>query len=262
MYKRQGYQNPTGAATTGDNYVLDTNDPLYREAMKNAAIMSAFAGQGRSQSDRLSDLLISGGLNLMSARPTGNIFSTAASSFKEPAAQYLKGSEAEDAFQRQIRLAGVTTAMSAQEAREKLKKEAEIANQKLEQGEKELFLKTSGLGAKGYGVWDTLSQLKKKGEKISFAGVTVENNKLNPIQVRGISEGTVFYDSEGRLYKKTDDKIGVVQIDTTGTEKPVEAKVQAPGFFDKYSRKALIERQKKLFQKLEELRLQKANQQD
>jgi hypothetical protein len=30
----------------------------------------------------------------------------------------------------------------------------------------------------------------------------------------------VFYDTEGRFYKKTDDNIGVVQIDTRGTQRP------------------------------------------
>ena len=79
-------------------------------------LFQAAAGQGRSQNDRLSDLLISGGLNLMSARPSGNIFSTAASAFKEPTSQYLKAKETEDAFQRQINLAAATQGISSVEA--------------------------------------------------------------------------------------------------------------------------------------------------
>jgi hypothetical protein len=63
-------------------------------------LTSAFAGQGRTKSDRLGDLLISGGLNLMSARPRGNIFATAAESFKEPTAQLLKEKQAEDSIQK------------------------------------------------------------------------------------------------------------------------------------------------------------------
>ena len=74
--KRAGYQEPTGAATPLDNYKIDPNDPLFKEAMRNAAMMNQFAGAGKSRDSRLSDLLISGGLNLMSARPSGNIFST------------------------------------------------------------------------------------------------------------------------------------------------------------------------------------------
>ena len=79
-------------------------------------LFQAAAGQGRSRDDRLSDLLISGGLNLMSARPSGNIFSTAASAFKEPTSQYLKAKETEDAFQRQINLAAATQGIPSVEA--------------------------------------------------------------------------------------------------------------------------------------------------
>jgi hypothetical protein len=169
--KRAGYQEPTGAATTSDNYKIDPNDPLFKEAMRNAAIMSQFAGAGRSRDSRLSDLLIRGGLRTLSERPAGNIFATVGRAFTPAVDEYLKGEDTEESFQRQLRLAGLTSAMTAQENREKYKKELELAGQKLEQGEKELFLKTSGLGAKGYGVWETLTGLKKAGEKISFAGV-------------------------------------------------------------------------------------------
>jgi hypothetical protein len=41
----------------------------------------------------------------------------------------------------------------------------------------------------------------------------------------------------------------------------IDAKVKEPSFFEKYSRSGLQERQKKLLQRLEELKLQKANQQ-
>ena len=81
-----------------------------------AALISAFAGKGRSQQDSLSDLLIQGGLNLMSARPRGNIFATAAESFKEPTSQYLKEGQVENAFQRQARLQGITSAIGSEDA--------------------------------------------------------------------------------------------------------------------------------------------------
>jgi hypothetical protein len=68
--------------------------PESASAIKSGAaregLLSAFAGQGRSKDERLGDLLISGGLNLMSARPGGNIFATAAESFKQPTAQLFK----------------------------------------------------------------------------------------------------------------------------------------------------------------------------
>ena len=259
--KRAGYQEPTGAATTLDNYKIDPNDPLFKEAMRNAAIMSQFAGAGRSRDSRLSDLLIRGGLRTLSERPAGNIFATVGRAFTPAVDEYLKGEDTEESFQRQLRLAGLTSAMTAQENREKYKKELELAGQKLEQGEKELFLKTSGLGAKGYGVWETLTGLKKAGEKINFAGVDLVNGVPDKKQVRGIAKDTVFYDTEGKLYKKTDDKLGIIQIDTRGEQKPDSAIVKEPGFFQKYSRSGLQERQKKLLQRLDQLKLQKANQQ-
>jgi hypothetical protein len=259
--KRAGYQEPTGAATTLDNYKIDPNDPLFKEAMRNAAIMSQFAGAGRSRDSRLSDLLIRGGLRTLSERPAGNIFATVGRAFTPAVDEYLKGEDTEESFQRQLRLAGLTSAMTAQENREKYKKELELAGQKLEQGEKELFLKTSGLGAKGYGVWETLTGLKKAGEKINFAGVDLVNGVPDKKQVRGIAKDTVFYDTEGKLYKKTDDKLGIIQIDTRGAQKPDSTIVKEPSFFEKYSRSGLQERQKKLLQRLEELKLQKANQQ-
>ena len=81
-------------------------------------IFQAAAGQGRSQNDRLSELLISGGLNLMSARPSGNIFSTAASAFKEPTSQYLKSAQDERNFGRQLDLSAATTAITSADAAE------------------------------------------------------------------------------------------------------------------------------------------------
>jgi len=259
--KRAGYQEPTGAATPLDNYKIDPNDPLFKEAMRNAAMMNQFAGAGKSRDTRLSDLLIRGGLRTLSERPAGNIFATVGRAFTPAVDEYLKGEDTEESFQRQLRLAGLTSAMTAQENKEKYKRELELAGQKLEQGEKELFLKTSGLGGKGYGVWDTITELKKKGEKVSFAGVALDGKNLNPTQVKGIAKDTVFYDSEGRFYKKTDNNIGVVPIDTKGTQRPIDVKVKEPGFFQKYSRSGLQERQRQLFKKLDELKLQKANQQ-
>ena len=88
-----------------------------KTAEGRAALISAFAGQGRSQNDKLSDLLIKGGLETMSARPDGNIFSTLAKSYKKPVDDYLKESQGEGAFQRQARLQGITSAISSEDAR-------------------------------------------------------------------------------------------------------------------------------------------------
>jgi hypothetical protein len=213
---------------------------LLSDAESKAAFMSAFAGSGRSRDDRLSDLLISGGLNLMSARPTGGILSTAASAFKEPTSQYLKGSEAEDSFQRQLRLAGLTSAMTSQENKEKYKKELEIAGLKLEQGEKELFLKTSGLGTNAGSIYDTKRALEKKGEKVVGAVSTVGSGdqvKPTPSSVLSIPEGSVFYDVNGNFYRRVpkdeSNKLGWKRIQLSGEDIKAGAPVKPTGFFER-----------------------------
>ena len=111
--------------------------PESASAIKSGAaregLISAFAGQGRTKDERLGDLLISGGLNLMSARPGGNIFATAAESFKQPTAQLLKEKQAEDAFKRQIKLQAITGAISDEEKMKlaKVKAQKEYAKDKL-----------------------------------------------------------------------------------------------------------------------------------
>jgi hypothetical protein len=82
-----------------------------------AALISAFAGPGRSTRDMGYDALLKGSLNLLSARPGSNIFETAAKSFKEPVNDFLKEESAEGAFQRQARLQGITSAISSEDAR-------------------------------------------------------------------------------------------------------------------------------------------------
>jgi hypothetical protein len=235
--KRAGYQEPTGAATTLDNYKIDPNDPLFKEAMRNAAIMNQFAGAGKSRDSRLSDLLIRGGLRTLSERPAGNIFATVGRAFTPAVDEYLKGEDTEESFQRQLRLAGLTSAMTAQENREKYKKELELAGQKLEQGEKELFLKTSGLGANAGSIYDTKRLLEKKGEKVVGAVSTVGSGdqvKPTPSSVLSIPEGSVFYDVNGNFYRRVpkdeSNKLGWKRIQLSGEDIKAGAPVKPTGF--------------------------------
>ena len=104
-----------------------------KSGVAREGLLSAFAGQGRSKDERLGDLLISGGLNLMSARPGGNIFATAAESFKQPTAQLLKEKQEEDRFKRGIKLQAITGAISDEEKMKlaKVKAQKEYAKDKL-----------------------------------------------------------------------------------------------------------------------------------
>jgi hypothetical protein len=229
--KRAGYQEPEGAATTLDNYKIDPNDPLFKEAMKNAAMMSQFAGAGRSRDSRLSDLLIRGGLKTLSERPAGNIFATVGKAFTPAVDEYLKGEDTEESFQRQLRLAGLTSAMTSRENREKYNKELDIAKMKIEQGEKELFLKSnSELGSKAIGVWETMKKLKRQGVDIEEGVVSSTKVKdvPKPVQsdVAQIPEGRVFRDNYGFFYKRVKEGPGWVRIQTSGENIPAPPVVQ------------------------------------
>ena len=69
-------------------------------------LMKAFEEYPDKGIDPLSQFLIQGGLNLMSATPRGNVFATAAEAFKEPTAGLFKGLGAEQRAKREIALAG------------------------------------------------------------------------------------------------------------------------------------------------------------
>ena len=239
--KRAGYQNPQGAANPLDNYQIDTSSDLYRNAIRNAAILSQFAGPSRSQSDRLSDLLIRGGLRTMSETPTGNIFSTIAKAYTPAVDEYLKGQETEDSFQRQLRLAGVTSAIQTEEAKAKYDKELAVAKMKLEQDAKEAFIKANpDLRGKAEGVFDTIKTLEKSGTPVSkfpveSAIVTgkggVKTAKPNPQDVATIPEGKVFYDNYGNFYKRVKEGQGWVRVQTSGEEIPAPpTPVKPPSF--------------------------------
>jgi hypothetical protein len=195
-------------------------------------IFQAAAGQGRSREDRLSDLLISGGLNLMSAKPSGNIFSTAASAFKEPTSQYLKASETEDAFQRQINLAAATQGISSVDAER-------LARLKIKGENEEAIIKLKGDELKAVGAPPGLARVMTDYEKRT--GERVFPLPVNPKDPRGytaaelsqVPAGQAFVNNQGNVFKKLESG-KVVQINPT-TNQIIEPKVvpKEKGFFEK-----------------------------
>ena len=69
-------------------------------------LMKAFEEYPVQGVDPLSQFLIQGGLNLMSATPRGGVLATAAEAFKEPTAGLFKGLGTEQRAKREIALAG------------------------------------------------------------------------------------------------------------------------------------------------------------
>jgi hypothetical protein len=195
-------------------------------------IFQAAAGQGRSREDRLSDLLISGGLNLMSARPSGNIFSTAASAFKEPTSQYLKASETEDAFQRQLNLAAATQGISSVEAER-------LARLKIKGENEEAIIKLKGDELKAVGAAPGLARVmtdyeKKTGEKVFPLPITPADPRgYVAKELSQVPPGQAFIDGKGNFFKKLESG-KVVQINPS-TNTIIEQKVvpKEKGFFEK-----------------------------
>jgi hypothetical protein len=195
-------------------------------------IFQAAAGQGRSREDRLSDLLISGGLNLMSAKPSGNIFSTAASAFKEPTSQYLKASETEDAFQRQINLAAATQGISSVDAER-------LARLKIKGENEEAIIKLKGDELKAVGAPPGLARVmtdyeKKTGEKMFPLPVNPKDPRgYTAAELSQVPAGQAFVNNQGNVFKKLESG-KVVQINPT-TNQIIEPKVvpKEKGFFEK-----------------------------
>jgi hypothetical protein len=205
-------------------------------------ILQQAAGMGRSERDRFLDMLLQGSIRLASERPAGNIISTAAKAFQQPVEQYLKSGADEEAFQRQINLTAATQGISSVEAErlQRMKTEAAQAEaiQRAQQVDKELFLKTSGLGTNAGSIYDTKRSLERKGEVVVGAIPTVgsgEKVKPTPTAILSIPEGRVFYDVNGNFYRrvsKDQSKEGWKRINLSGEEIKVEAPVKKPGFFD------------------------------
>jgi hypothetical protein len=94
-------------------------------------LMKAFEEYPVQGVDPLSQFLIQGGLNLMSATPRGGVLATAAEAFKEPTAGLFKGLGTEQRAKREIALAGeqidVESDLAKQLAEIKAKADASIS---------------------------------------------------------------------------------------------------------------------------------------
>ncbi len=125
--KRAMYQNPPAdGASIEDNFVLDPNDPILQKSRKRASILKQAAGTGRSERDRLLDLLFEGSIALGAGTGAGEKLPTAIfKSFQDPAKKYTEGKQKEEDFNRQINLLSATGAISSSEAEEIAKRKAE-----------------------------------------------------------------------------------------------------------------------------------------
>ena len=192
------------------NYENGNENPLSENnLMERVSTLSRFAGEGRSEKNRLLDLLLEGSLNLAGGAGAGkNIGQALALSFKEPAKSYAKGKQSEEDFQRQLKLAAVTGAMSLSDQMQlaKLKLSAD-AGKEQEQRKKELMQQYSLT----YNRASTLQNFLNQANTISKATglpvmedpitLTFTKGKLQLANAKNQREG-IYFDPKNNKYVK------------------------------------------------------------
>jgi hypothetical protein len=214
---------------------------ITRSAEDYARLLERFAGPGPSTSSDLGDLLISGGLNLMSGRGAGRgNLGAIAEAYREPYQAFSKARANEEALKRQLRMTAASQAISSDEARElqRMKLEAALAEdrQKLDIDKRKLAATTDPTS---YPIYDILEDFKKQGFKPrKITEVIGTGDKIKPAEkaVSSIPEGEIFYDPLNRLYKRVSKDVsstGYIRIDQSGKEIKTEAGDKKLGFFER-----------------------------
>jgi hypothetical protein len=235
MFRIGGQANEEGIismATPRKNYQGGGYDMEAIEKVKRA--YREAAGPGPNTRDSLNDLLISGGLNLLSGRGAGKgTLGAVAESFKDPYAAFAKSTAGEDAFKRQLDIAAVTQGITSQDAerlaRIKVKQEGE--NEEVVTLTK--LLQLSGV-QNPYAVAKTQIDFKKRhGEDVSITPVNRdEKGKLSARQLAGISPGQVFLINDPKsgliTARKTDEAGNYKLIDPLTNKEKIPPAVTPP----------------------------------
>ena len=235
MFRIGGKANEEGIismATPRKNYQAGGYDMEAIEKIKKAYRQAA--GPGPNTRDSLNDLLISGGLNLLSGRGAGKgTLGAVAESFKDPYAAFAKSTAGEDAFKRQLDIAAVTQGITSQDAerlaRIKVKQESE--NEEVVTLTK--LLQLSGV-QNPYAVAKTQIDFKKRhGEDMVTTPVNRdEKGKLSARQLAGISPGQVFLINDPKsgliTARKTDEAGNYKLIDPLTNKEKIPPAVTPP----------------------------------
>jgi hypothetical protein len=202
---------------------IDELKKIYRES----------AGPGPSRYNDLGDMLISGGLNILSGKSAGKgTLGAVAESFKEPYAAFAKSGAGEDAFQRQLDLAAATQGVTSVDAER-------LARLKVKGENEEAIIKLKGDELKAIGAPPGLARVMTDYEKRT--GEKVFPLPINPADPRGytakevsqIPPGQTFVNNQANFFKKLEDG-KIVQINPN-TNQIIEPKVipKEKGFFEK-----------------------------
>ena len=203
---------------------------ITRSAEENVKLLEKLAGAGPSTYSDLGDLLISGGLNLMSGRGAGKgTLGAIAESYKEPYQAFSKARSAEDALKRQLRIAAGTQAMASDEARElaQMKYGAEMGKEQ-EQRKKELMQQYQ----LNYTEANTFQNFLNQGDAIGKAiglpvasaplFLTFKKGKFEIPGAKNMPEG-IYYDPRNNKYIKIHSGTPIIGDTIAEIVKPVVA---------------------------------------
>jgi len=235
MFRIGGKANEEGIismAAPRKNYQAGGYDMEAIEKVKRA--YREAAGSGPDVKSNLGDLLISGGLNLLSGKGAGKgTLGAVAEAYKEPYAAFAKSTAGEDAFKRQLDIAAVTQGITSQDAerlaRIKVKQEGE--NEEVVTLTK--LLQLSGV-QNPYAVAKTQIDFKKRhGEDMVTTPVNRdEKGKLSARQLAGISPGQVFLINDPKsgliTARKTDEAGNYKLIDPLTNKEKIPPAVTPP----------------------------------
>jgi hypothetical protein len=235
MFRIGGKANEEGIvsmATPRKNYQDGSEYKTRIDELKK--IYQQSAGAGPNIKSDLGDLLISGGLNLLSGKGAGRgNLAAIAESYKDPYASFSKARASEDAFKRQIDIAaatqGITSVDAERLARLKVKQEGE--NDEVVTLTK--LLQLSGV-QNPYAVAKTQIDFKKRhGEDVSTTPVNRdEKGKLSARQLAGISPGQVFLINDPKsgliTARKTDEAGNYKLIDPLTNKEKIPPAVTPP----------------------------------
>jgi len=231
------------------NYSEGTANPeVMKKFLENKATLREALGPGPSVRGDLGDLLISGGLNLLSGKGAGKgTLGALAESYKDPYQTFAKARASEDAFKRQIDIAAATQGISSVEAerlaRLKIKSGYEAQTVEAQAKEYANSLKDYEIPAiknRRGDIAEKVVQFRTNNPGINFVGmpnisektVRAEDGSSRTVQGYNLStipEGAVFFDPiefqfKKRITKGIDPKtnkpiLGEIYIDIQGREK-------------------------------------------
>jgi len=119
MFRIGGSANDGIMSMTQPRKNYDEGSDVMQQAEMNRKLFQQFVGPGRSERNRLMDLLLEGSLELGAGAGAGKKLPQAlALSFKGPAQRFIKSGQDEENFQRQLGLSAVTSALKRRDEME------------------------------------------------------------------------------------------------------------------------------------------------